>query len=428
MENEVSYAPPKTAAGQAWLKAYLHPPTGGAVEGIPDHSVQSSIGINWKNEFNIVAPTAPVSATWSALLISMPNPRYPLWVLKWTGDTPAIVGDINSIVYENTNFDWGASSTNWNNNTSRFRAYASSLTAYFDASDLYNQGRAYVAQGTMGTPGRIVGTSVPADVGQDIHFGSVPMVASNILQMSDKYYTGLAKEGSYSVQGFVDPVMNYVNGFVAGFVLNANVQTLAGGATVAFAIPTNSPTFFSAFSVSYHLFTGLLPQATLQAKRIHGWEIIPNAGSAWAPFATGGPCPDASALEAAAIQRHGGQDGYPSAANDLAAFWNAAKSLGPVLSAAYKVAKPALKVGLNTLPAGGLLNQVLEGVESLAMSRTPKKQKVSATAVKKRPLLKAQSSEANISPLIESYIPKGLSKSARKNLHKKLRKELNLMS
>lgn len=369
MESIKKCDPPRSADGERWLKAYLHPPSGlEGVQGIPDHSVQSSTTLNFRMEFSVDAPLGVGTGTWSCLLINLPNPQYPLLVLKWPGDLPIVAGDVSVSTPLNPNFVWGTDAANWNANVARYRIYAASTTAYFDAASLYDQGKCYVAQSSFADNFYSEATAA-TPLRQTIGIGKYPVEASVLMQLSDRYYTGMAKEGSYSPEGFANPTMEYKSGTSIRTNVTGTVA-LSSGASFSLVTPLGGvaasvvPTFES-YTQSYHLYKGLLNQATLQVKRVIGLEILPVPGSAWAPFSTAGPCPDFPALEAAACQRHLGRDGYPSSSNDLGGFMQSAKALGPVLSAVWKMARPAVKLGVGTLPGGGLMNSVIDGVEGI---------------------------------------------------------------
>lgn len=398
MDNTVEgkFPPARTKAGEAWVKSYSHPPSGNeGVEGLPDQSVQSSIVAGFRNEFSIDPPTAVGTGTWSCLLIGLPNVQYPLAVLKWVGDLPTATSGVSVQTLQNPNFNWGSNAFIWEDTVAQFRFLNSSTTVYFDASDLYNQGKCYTAQASFSDVATVGALTVGSQLGEYLNVGIYPATASQILQLSDKPYSGMAKDGSYSVEGFSNPVMNYRSA-------NPTVSSISGDMPIVTGVTSlqipmggtdKDAPFYTEFTNSYHLYKGLLAQATLQVKRCFAIEALPMPGSAWVPFIKRGPMPDAPALELAACLRHSGADGYPSAANDLGAFLGAAKSLLPVLGQVWKIARPALRTGLNTLPSGGLINQLVDGVETMVNARTPAPRKlgtVGQQVVQQAPVAKAK--------------------------------------
>lgn len=432
MTEQVLVSTPKTTAGANWLKTYLHPPSGALnVEGVPDMSVQSAACLNWKNEFSIDAPAGVGTGTWSALLLSTNNPQVPLLQFKWIGDLPATQADLLIKDYQNPNFSWGAESVAWRDAAAMFRPYASSVTVYFDASDLYNQGKCYVAQTAVELPSVVSGATPDSQVGQRLSLNYLPLSASALMQMSDKYYTGMAKDGSYSSLGFLNPEMMYEEAlpravFIRyGFTL-ANGTTVPGSPNLDLGFGTIAP-FYQGFTVSYHLYKGLLPQATLQVKRIHGWEIVPTPLSPWNPFVTAGPCPDIGAMEAAAIKRYADRDGYPSSANDLGSFLGLATKIAPILGGVWNVAKPVLQKGLGLLPGiGSILNPVIDKVEELVIEKTPKRKKQPQSRPKAVKMVIEKESGFRQPPIAQLQRPQGVSDSKWKkmraayNLEKKL--------
>jgi hypothetical protein len=354
---------PLTSAGAAWVKAYTHPPSAvSGVEGIPDHSTMSSTVVDFRNEFNITAPAS--GQTWSVLILAQANPRYPVLSWKWPDNSYA------SYSFEqnaNPSFNWGTNATNWEANVQRFRPVKASITSYFDASSLYNQGKTYAAQ--VGQDRRLFTASAADNVETRYLLGVMPVNGGQIMQTSSKYYTGPASEGNFSILRYVDPSAQYADAAPVSASLNGTINGTAFDSDLGAGF---QPPTYVGMSQAWHLYTGLLPQATLHCKMIHSYEVVTDVGSAWAPFCNPGPCPDGPAMELAAVEQYKLQDGFPSSANDLAAFWNAAKSLGPVLKGVWNVAKPALKTGLSTLPGGGLMNQVVDAVENLALTQTPR--------------------------------------------------------
>jgi len=358
------------------------------------------------------------------LAISVPNPQYPLLVLKWVGDLPAAAAGIITSYYANPNFTFGVDAVNWQDNSQSQRLIASSTTCYFDSSTLYDQGKCYVAQSSFGALGTLPEAFVAGEpLDQRIILGLFPAQASTIMQLSDRYYTGMARDGSFAVEGFTNPAMQYESGQSESMDIQGPFQ-LSGGGTVTLSLRPGAATSFQApifhgFTTSYHLYKGLLNQATIQIKRIHSWEILPNIGSAWGPFASAGPCPDCQALEAAACARYGMRDGAPSAANDLGTFRNLASGLFRQLPNIWKVAKVPIKGALGVLPGGGTMNQILDGIETLGLLNSGGGGKGKAKA--------AQKLKGNKAP---QPVPtaKG-SKSARKRANKKmaLRKAIDFM-
>lgn len=395
MDNSVTLRP-LTKAGEAFVKEYIHPPTNtGMVEGIPDHSTMSSVVTDFRNEFQIDPPTGVGTGTWSTLLISFPNPQIPLIAIRWVGALPPAVlpaGDI--VVFQNPSFTFGTNASTWDTTVSNYRYTKKSLTSHMVVSSLYDQGTAYAAQmafesfidpNTQNAGDRLTWSR---------NLDYIPTAPSQILQASSKSFEGEAKFGSFLVHRYVNPAMQYLGARATYERLVFKYINITGGTSSVtmdlvsgIPIPTPAiaaPTTYDGLTVGYNLYNSLLAQATIRAKCIHSIEATTDLTSAWSVFTEPGPCPDGPAMDLASVEMYKLADGLPAAANDFGAFWNAAKSLGPVLKSVYQGAKPLIKTGLNTLPAGGLLNQILEGVEGLAMQDTSKKGKARANPPPKK--------------------------------------------
>lgn len=435
---------PLTASGEAWVRAYTHPPTEVAgVEGIPDHSTMSSTVVDFRNEFTVTPPAGVGTGTWSVLLMTTSDPEYPMIAFRWVGDTPADpIPNADILLFQNTSYNWGSEAVNWERDVSQFRPVKYSATHYFDASQLYNQGRVWASQIGMGN---ITHVDAPAGTTQSTNvydIGLIPTTGGQVMQSSSKYYSGLAKDGCFQILRYIDPACQY-----SKMPTSVNIyqyQITPGGPIVNRQInldrdlpsgQTLTAPAYPGLSMGFSLFKGMLNQATISSKLIHSWEVTTDVGSAWAPFAKPGPCPDGPAMDLASTEMFKLADGFPAAANDFGSFINAAKSLGPILKQVYNVAKPVLKTGLNTLPAGGLLNQILEGVEGLAMansSQPKKKKQLKITPTAPIPMAKksltrapAQQSESLASRSLRG-VP--LNKNQKQRLRKQMNRELALLS
>jgi hypothetical protein len=343
----------------------------------------NSVVSNFRNEFKIGAPPGVTTGTWSVLLMSVPNPEFPLLAFRWTGDDPP-AGGIEKVYCKNTSFAFQPTgeaplkATTWTATANKYRFLKKSVTHYMDASDLYNQGMCYASQTAIDTSVNptVQSTTLPF-LKRWLDFGLIPTQPGQIMQSSSKAFRGPAKEGCFQVSRFVDPTALYNNAYPEIEQINYSYIPFGGG-TISSAVSLSGgtddaiPPTYTSMSLGYTLFTGLLPQASINSKCIHSIESVPDINSTWAVFATPGPCPDGPAMDLGSVEMYKLADGMPSAANDLAAFWNAAKSLGPVLKSVYKGAKPLLQEGLKALPAGNLLNQIMDGIEDLVVTKTKK--------------------------------------------------------
>lgn len=338
------------------MKTYLHPPTfETGTGGIPDYSVQSSVVTNFRNEFSLGCPST--WKTWSALLITQPSPQIPLWSVIWEGAGSPTASSFLHRSFENPSFGWGDGEA-WSKTASQMRPIAGSLTVYLDAASLYNQGRIYCAQGsaevTYQTPDK-------TELDVLVVLGQLPTEGSEIMNMSSKSVSHLAKEGMFTVQRFVDPSVQYLRASTQQAMVEAYLR-LEDGTTVVIRDGFGNRRmagWYPGMSLSYVLVKGLLGEATLSMKRPHAWETIPAPGSTWGPFASPGPCPDAAALELAAVQQHAKRDGDVAAANDLGSFLG---GLLPTVRKVWNVAAPVAKTILSTTPKGRVVAGVIDGL------------------------------------------------------------------
>jgi hypothetical protein len=362
---------PSTKEGSSWVKEYLHPPHQEGSEqcrGLPDMSTQSSAVLRWTNK-STYGPPADTTDTWSAIVVSLPNPQYPAVVLRWKGDT--IVSDFPAadiLWMQNAQFAFGLQAQNWEAAVQQFRPLASSVTTELVATTLYDQGQ--VASCKVPVQNAVH----PNDQGDEfplaavlavvLDLGSLPVTQGQILQASAKSTDWLAKEGTFTVLNFVNPSVQYASAAptrgrirfrLYGTIVDQEV--LMGGLT-----SPDAPTY-DGMTVGYTLYTGLLPQAKISVKRVHAWECVLPANSPWQPFATAGPMPDAAAMELAAVQMHALPDALTAVHNSFGSFF---QKLLPVAKGIWNVAGPLVKAGVSALPGGSAINAGIGLAEKLA--------------------------------------------------------------
>lgn len=364
---------PSTKEGLDWVKEYLHPPHREGMDlcrGIPDMSTQSSAVLRWVNKQKFGPPAGLAAGeTWSILVVSLPNPQYPVVAFRWAGDDPPTVYDpANTVWMENRQFVFGLQAENWETAVQATRPLANSVTTELITSDLYNQGQVAVCK----VP--VQNAVHPVDQGGDFpladvlavstELGLLPTEQGLILQASCKSADWEAKFGSFQILNFVSPAVQYESAAAVRGLLNFKLRSVATPVEVPFGGVTNAdaPTY-SGMTAAYTLYTGLLSQATISVKRNHAWECVLPANSVWQPFATAGPMPDAAAMELAAVQMHALPDGLTAAHNSFGSFFS---KLLPVAKGIWNVAGPLVKAGVSALPGGSAINAGIGLAEKLA--------------------------------------------------------------
>lgn len=368
---------PRTESGRRWLAAYLHPPHSAgqkSVDGIPDLSTQSSVVLDWENKLKIGPPPGLAEGDqWSMLVVALPNPQVPAWVLRWAGDTPpAVLTADNYVRLTNTSFLFGTDAGNWANAAVLCRPVCHSVTTELVASSLYDQGQLAGAKSTYRT------VHQPADQAGafesvDLDFGELPTEQGQILQMSAKAGDFQAKEGGFMVENYVDPAMQYVS---SGPV-KQNLRFYLRGSAVEFDLfggpgagaPEAGAPSYQGMSTGYQLYTSLLPQASVSVKVCHQWEVTVSPRSPWIPFVTPGPTPDMGALELGQVMMHQLPDLQVAAANSFGSFlsgaWNKIKAAAPIAKAIWGLAGPAVKGVVGNLPGGATITKGIDIAEKL---------------------------------------------------------------
>jgi hypothetical protein len=341
----------------------------------------------------------------------LPNPQFPLIIYKWKGQAdPAAATDLTVTAILNNNFSWGTNAVQWENNVNKFRPLAKSTTLYFDTAALYNQGKIFAAQLAVDIK-LIDSLSAGYTAGQPVVQAVdtvLPTQGSAIMQMSDKSYSGSAKDGVYLPFSFNDASMIYSFGSCVPTRIISYLGTTGSAQTANTDLggpyPGKAVPIYPMMNVGWIVLKDLLPQAVFSIKDIHAWEIQTGYNSAWAPFLTPGAPPDSEAVESAFTARYHMEDGYPSAMNDWGSIWQGLKSFAPVL---YQAIKPAAKLALGSVPGGALANQAWEMIENEVNRKVPSK---SGSKKKVQPSLPQTNQKQSVQPL---------TKSQRKKLRKK---------
>jgi hypothetical protein len=293
-------------------------------------------------------------------------------VLRWAGDEPPLpFGAIDILKFENTSYAWGTDAGNWDQAASRFRPVAGSLTVELVASGLYDQGETagckIPCQLVIHPDEQFAAGAVPHHrLTVDTDLGIVPISLGEVQMSSARSDYRSAKDGGFSVQNYIDPAVGYAGAAPIRTRLVFQYRLTIGGAlqtidTTLGSSLTTAPTY-AGMNVSYALFQGLLPQATLSAKRVHAWEVTLQGQSPWLAFATPGPAPDMAAMEMAAMQMHELSDYMPASANSFGSFF---QKLVPAVKNIWGVVGPAVKAGVSLLPGGSAIATGLGVVEKL---------------------------------------------------------------
>jgi len=315
--------------GVAFLEKYLHPPGPPikTVEGLPDRDAQASVAMEFRNAHTVAAP-ALATNTWDVLIVSLPGTKHP--VVYWayptgssaTGIVPANMSFVNNNVLPFTPNDA--------NDLQRVRTFAKSLTVYFNAPALSDQGTVYAAQTRIGTSVGAASTLAAGDPRVLFDFGTLSGSGENILMLSPKAYMGKARDGIYVSHGYSEPVIQYqsvlgnrTDGSVATprrYIPGYQWHNLESGADLTEFDPNRFEMPASAMTTGVILFTGMALTTTLELKVYEDIEGIAAPNGHFAPFMTPGAEPDEVAMESAYKIRYHMSDAYPSALNFLGAL------------------------------------------------------------------------------------------------------------
>jgi len=188
------------------------------------------------------------------------------------------------------------------------------------------------------------------DLGVNNNGIGLPETPTELMELSPKATTRMAKDGAFVVQGWSQPTNLFKEGTSVGggrkcpptcfwkFCSGTGVLTyypfIASGALMNNFVAIDTP--WSDFTWAWIYWSGLSAPAAgaspayITTKCLIGVEVQPNLQSAWTPFVKQNPIPDDRALRMAAGIRHQMPDSMPASANDLGSILLSAVKYAPM--------------------------------------------------------------------------------------------------
>jgi len=320
------------------LSKYMHPPAEklDSYCGMPDENNTPSIVTEYRfnRDLNLESYNTATRECNGMLFLQLNIPGVPVvgWPLS-DGSLLKSAAYVVLLAHESYNpVDWFT-----NSDTGRFNYQ--SVTYSLDATGFNNQGIVTTAQFRPSCFEEAYETSANPNEKTVATFNidDLPVNGRLISMISPKTYSGLAKEGNFSVQRMSQPTNAYKSVMQAAtndanfylpprltFRISGVLFDLRDYATEAkLDFRTN---WFSDFTCSWVLFegmsvtSGIAPPARINVKAISCYEAGINGVSAYSPFVRQSAPYDFTALQAATRATHAMQDGMPAAMNSLGSF------------------------------------------------------------------------------------------------------------
>jgi len=256
----------KTASGAAWLKTYLHPPSGKGegFSGIPDRNAGCAVDYSWRlsDELDMGSVTAVLPTATRAVIVTPPSVFRQRFVFATDGTALAQVCSLN---IANRNI----TATSWNVNAEAWRMAALSDTFEQDATAFNNAGMLYGAQWVPGVStfafssiefvsrfGKHIGhdrildgiqkqriasacaeerlmDTTPALHIQVVSLGAIPLNGGDVLMKSPKSARWRSTVGGWFRHRFTEPTQRYLSQ-ARNYTSTTGAGSAVGGSAVRY--------------------------------------------------------------------------------------------------------------------------------------------------------------------------------------------------